>query len=235
VHEPPKGLQVDKIYAMLNLDMVGRLRENRLTVLGAKSASEWTTLVEPLCQQARVSCSLGGDGYGPSDQTSFYAAGIPVLHFFTGPHSDYHKPSDSADRINAVGAQKVAEIVELLTTALTARAEPLSYQKIAAENPSGDVRSFNASLGTIPDYAGPQDGTGVLLSGVRPQSAADKAGLQRGDVLVRIGNVEIKSVHDLMYVLNAAKPGQTVTLIVVRDGKQVPLTATFEDRSRPKE
>jgi C-terminal processing protease CtpA/Prc len=219
---------------MLNLDMVGRMRENRLTVLGAKTATEWDALVAPACDSARVSCALSGDGYGPSDQTSFYGAGIPVLHFFTGPHMDYHKPSDTADRVNNAGAAKVAEIVAQVTASLAAMPAKLSYQKIAAEDPRGDVRSFNASLGTIPDYAGPKEGTGVLLSGVRPGSAADKAGMRRGDVLLRIGTTEIKSVHDLMFVLNAAKPQQTVGIVVLREGKRLELQATFEERGRPK-
>jgi Tol biopolymer transport system component len=232
VQTPPKGLAVKKLHAMLNLDMVGRLRDNRLTVLGVKTAPEWDGLLTPICSNARVSCSLSGDGYGPSDQTSFYAAGVPVLHFFTGPHMDYHKPSDTADRVNAAGAAQVGQIVAQLTTDLSAMPKAMKYQKIAAQDARGDVRSFNASLGTIPDYAGPKDGIGVLLSGVRPGSAAEKAGMQRGDVLVRIGDTEIKSVHDLMFVLNAAKPGLSVGVSVLRGGARVELRATFEERSK---
>jgi Tol biopolymer transport system component len=232
VQTPPKGIEVKKLFAMLNLDMVGRLRDNRLTVLGVKTAPEWDGLLTPICSKARVSCSLSGDGYGPSDQTSFYAAGVPVLHFFTGPHSDYHKPSDTADRVNVAGAARVAQIVTELTSELSTLPKPLKYQKIAAQDARGDVRSFNASLGTIPDYAGPKDGVGVLLSGVRPGSAAEKAGMQRGDVLVRIGDTEIKSVHDLMFVLNAAKPGLSVGISVLRGGARLELRATFEERSK---
>ncbi|HTM43681.1 MAG TPA: M20/M25/M40 family metallo-hydrolase [Polyangiaceae bacterium] len=231
VHEPPAGLDIKQIYAMLNLDMVGRLRDNKLTVLGVKTASEWESVVSPLCKEARVQCSLGGDGYGPSDQTSFYSAGIPVLFFFTGTHDDYHKPSDTADRINAVGASQVASIVTGVTGKLEQMSAKLSYQKVIADNPQGgDVRSFNASLGTIPDYAGPKSGKGVLLSGVRPGSAADKAGMLRDDVLLRIGKTDINDVHDLMYVLNSSKPGQTVMIEVLRGGIQVKLSATFEER-----
>jgi Tol biopolymer transport system component len=107
----PKGAKTDKdkladVYAMLNMDMVGRMRENRLQVLGAESAAEWTELVDAACGSARVSCAASGDGYGPSDQTSFFAAGVPVLHFFTGTHTDYHKPSDTPDKVNAAGAMR---------------------------------------------------------------------------------------------------------------------------------
>jgi Tol biopolymer transport system component len=232
VQTPPKGLEIKKLYAMLNLDMVGRLRDNRLTVLGVKTAPEWEGVLNPICSTARVSCALSGDGYGPSDQTSFYAAGVPVLHFFTGPHSDYHKPSDTADKINAAGAAQIAQIVAQTTQQLSTLPKPLKYQKIAAQDARGDVRSFNASLGTIPDYAGPKDGIGVLLSGVRPGSAAEKAGMQRGDVLIKIGDTEIKSVHDLMFVLNAAKPGLQVGISVLRGGARIELRATFEERNK---
>jgi Tol biopolymer transport system component len=231
VRNPPKGIDIKQLHAMLNLDMVGRLRDNRLTVLGVKTAPEWEGLLTPICSSARVSCALSGDGYGPSDQTSFYATGVPVLHFFTGPHTDYHKPSDTADRINAAGAAQVAQIVAQTSSALSEMPKALTYQKVAAEA-RGDVRSFNASLGTIPDYAGPKDGIGVLLSGVRPGSAAEKAGMRRGDVLVRIGDTEIRSVHDLMFVLNAAKPGLSVGISVVRGGARIELRATFEERNK---
>ena len=95
--QPPAGLKIADLVAMLNMDMVGRLRGNRVTVLGGESAAEWKEIVPPLCDRERLACSLSGDGYGPSDHSPFYAAGVPVLHFFTGAHEDYHKPSDDAD------------------------------------------------------------------------------------------------------------------------------------------
>jgi hypothetical protein len=235
VHEPPPGLDVKKFRAMLNLDMVGRLRDNQLTVLGAKTATEWQGLVTAACERARVECALSSDGYGPSDQTSFYAAGVPVLHFFSGSHTDYHKPSDSADRINAGGAAQIATLVADVAQAVTDLPGPLTYQQVAPEAPKGDVRSFNASLGTIPDYAGPGDGSGILLAGVRPGSAADKGGLKRGDTLIGLGKTELKSLHDFMFVLNGSKPGQTVTARVKREGKVLDLQVTFEERQPRKE
>lgn len=235
VHEPPPGLDPKKFRAMLNLDMIGRLRDNRLTVLGAKTATEWQTLVTAACERERIECALGSDGYGPSDQTSFYAAGVPVLHFFSGSHTDYHKPSDSADRINAGGAGQIAKLVTDIAQVVTELPGPLAYQAVAPETPKGDVRSFNASLGTIPDYAGPTDGSGVLLAGVRPGSAADKAGMKRGDTLTKLGKTELKSLHDFMFVLNGAKPGQTITARVKREGKTLDLTVTFEERQPRKQ
>lgn len=215
--------------AMLNLDMVGRLRENHLDVLGSESAREWLDLVRNACVAARVECRPSGDGYGPSDQTPFYAAGLPVLHFFTGAHSDYHKPSDTPARLNAAGMARVAMIVADL-----ARTTPaLTYQKTTASHARGDARSWNASLGTMPDYGGPPAGKkGVLISDVRPGGGAALAGMRRGDILVKLGTFDIGSVEDLMYVLMQAKPGQTVTAVVLRDDKPLALQATFQEGRR---
>ena len=227
---PPAGIAIKEIVAMVNLDMVGRMRANTVNVLGGESAAEWSELVTPACDRAQVTCVLGGDGYGPSDHTPFYAAGIPVLHFFTGAHADYHKPTDVAANINAAGLGRIAEIVSTVAAELAGRQKALTYRSIPSPLPRGDVRSFNASLGTIPDYAGPPNGAkGMLLAGVRPGGAAERAGLKRGDILVKLGNHSIGSVEDLMYVLNASKPGETVTAIVVRDGREVPLQVTFQE------
>jgi Tol biopolymer transport system component len=219
--------------AMINLDMVGRLRESKLDVLGAESATEWPALVRAACSDLRIVCNLSGDGQGPSDQASFYAAGLPVLHFFTGSHTDYHKPSDTADRTYPQGAATVADLSLRVLRALDAGIA-LSYQKGKSAPPgAGDARSFHASLGTIPDYAGPPGGKpGVLLAGVRAGGGADKAGMRRGDVLVRLGEHDIRSVEDLMYALQAAKPGQTARARLVRDGKEIEVEATFQEARR---
>ena len=108
VEHLPAGMSSEDVFAMINMDMVGRLRDNRLQVLGGDSAKEWNELTTAVCAEARVDCTVGGDGYGPSDQTPFFAAGVPVLHFFTGPHADYHKPSDTPARVHAIGVAKTA-------------------------------------------------------------------------------------------------------------------------------
>jgi Tol biopolymer transport system component len=222
------------IAAMLNLDMVGRLRAGGLTVLGAESAAEWGPLIAAACEKARVPCTPSGDGYGPSDHSPFYAAGVPVLHFFTGTHPDYHKPSDTVEALNVAGTAKVADIVSAIALALDGQTA-LTYRQVPSPAPRGDLRSFNASLGTVPDYAGPPDGRkGMLLAGVRAGSAADLAGLKRGDVLVRLGRHAIGGVEDLMFVLNASRPGETVTAVVVRDGREVALEVTFQESRRPR-
>ena len=174
---------------MINMDMVGRMRNNQVSVLGADSADEWKALVEPACAKRGSGAAVSGDGFGPSDHTPFYAAGVPVLHFFTGSHADYHKPSDTADKINAAGAAQVAQVAADLALAVDVHEAKLTLRKVPAPAPQGDMRSFNASLGTIPDYAGPEGGKkGVLLGGVRPGGAAEKGGLRRGDLLVRLGH-----------------------------------------------
>ena len=220
--------------AMLNLDMVGRLRGNRVEVLGSETAAEWTPIITAACEGEAITCAPSSDGFGASDQAAFYAAGVPVLHFFTGTHSDYHKPSDTAGKINAAGAAAVARLVERVAVALEEQPR-LSYRKGATSPARGDARSFNASLGSIPDYAGPPGGApGVLLAGVRPGGAAEKAGMKRGDILVRLGKHEIRSVQDLGFALSAAKPGETVTAVVLRDGKETRLETTLQEAKGPR-
>jgi Tol biopolymer transport system component len=223
---PSKGLATADLVAMLNMDMVGRLRGNVVSVLGGESAGEWRDVVLPVCERALLGCTLSGSGYGPSDHSPFYAAGVPVLHFFTGVHPDYHKPSDDAPAINSAGGARIAQVVADLARELAGRPERLTYRNAPAPATGGDMRSFGASLGTIPDYGG--DGRpGVLLAGVRPGSAAEKAGMRRGDLLVELSGAAIRDIHDFMFVLRKAKPGEKTTAVVERDGRRVTLEVTF--------
>ncbi len=219
--------------AMINLDMVGRLREARLDVLGAESATEWSAIVRAACADMHLTCNLSGDGQGPSDQASFYAVGIPVIHFFTGTHPDYHKPTDTAARVFPLGAAMVAELSSKIVRALDVGIS-LTFQRGKGAPPfAGDARVFQAFLGTIPDYGGPPNGRpGVLLAGVRPGSGADRAGLKRGDILVGLGNLEIRSVADLMSVLEAARPGQSTRVRALRDGQLLELEAKYQEARR---
>jgi len=234
---PPTGLTMSDVTGMVNLDMVGRLRDNRAAVLGTASADEWPGLVEAACASARIECSGGGaptDGFGASDQMPFAAAGVPVAHFFTGTHHDYHRPSDTADKINAAGAAQIALAAAALVTSVANRPEPMKAKHVDATPPGGgDMRSFGASLGTIPDYAGPPGGApGVLLAGVRPGGPAEAAGLRRGDILIKLGAHDVRTVEDFMYALNASKPGETATAVVIRDGRPVPIKVTFQQGHR---
>ncbi len=218
----------DPIVAMLNMDMIGRMRNNQLHVNGGASAKEWPELVEPACKAAGVSCSIGGSGYGPSDHMPFYIAGAPVLFFFTGAHSDYHTATDDSDKINAIGGAHVAMIVTDVAVAVANHAA-LTYVKAPPESMGGgDVRRKGASLGTIPSYSeDPNLPPGMVVSDVAPDGPAAKAGIKGGDRIVTIGTAEIRSVQDLMYVLEAAKPGTEVKITFVRGGKTQTVTATY--------
>ena len=231
--QPPGGLRMEQVVAMLNMDMVGRLRGNRLAVLGSESAAEWGDLLAPLCARQGLRCNLSGDGYGPSDQTPFYAAGAPVLHFFTGAHDDYHRPSDDAPTVHAAGGAQVARLVAETALDVTRREERPTYQAVAPPAPQGDVRSYGASLGTVPDFSGAGDGRpGVLLSGVRPGSPAEVAGIRKGDRLVRLAGREIRDLNDFTFVLRGAKPGQKTIAVVERLGQRLELEVTFGEARR---
>jgi S1-C subfamily serine protease len=171
---------------------------------------------------------MSGNGYGPSDHMSFYVAGAPVLFFFTGSHLDYHTATDDADKLNAVGGARVAAIVADTAVAVAGHA-PLTYTKATAPMaPGGDVRRKGASLGTIPSYNDePNQPPGAALSDVIPDGPAAKAGLKGGDRIVALGAVEIRNLNDLMFVLQAAKPGEAVKVTIMRDGKRLVLDATY--------
>jgi Zn-dependent M28 family amino/carboxypeptidase len=241
VRRPPGDLQVADLVAMVNLDMVGRLRGNRATVLGRGSAAEWPGLLDAACGDAGIDCGAEPgasgaeqDGYGPSDQMPFFAAGVPVAHFFTGIHPDYHRPSDTPDKLNAAGAAQVAAAAASLLGRVADRAAPLtlvvsSRRFSGMSSGVGDLRSSGASLGSIPDYAGPSDGSpGMLLAGVRRGGAAELGGLRRGDILVRLGSHQIRSVEDLMYALADSRPGDAVVAVVRRQGAELALPVRLQ-------
>ena len=242
----PQALSKDRLKAMLNFDMVGRLAANAgagqaggtqptVLVQGSDSAVEWTELVTPRCQRAALTCQLGGDGYGPSDMTPFYAAGVPVLFFFTGAHADYHRPSDTADKINSSGIVQVAGlasgIVQAVSERLQKQPQGLTFKKPSGPAPRGGDRGYGAYLGTIPDYTAMQGAQGgVKLSGARPGSPAAQAGVQAEDVLVGLGESKIATLEDMAFALRKYKPGQTVDVVVLRKGQKQVLRATLSQR-----
>jgi Tol biopolymer transport system component/Iap family predicted aminopeptidase len=216
------------VVAMINMDMVGRMRANHLSINGGESAKEWKELAEPACAAARVDCTIGGSGYGPSDHMPFYIAGIPVLFMFTGNHLDYHTATDDSDKINAAGGSRVAMIVADLAKRVANRAGTLTYVKAPPEHQFGDVRHIGASLGTIPSYSeDPNQLPGLVLSDVAPDGPAAKAGLKGGDRIIKVGAVEIRGIEDLMFVLQAAKPGTPTKITFVRNTKEQTVDATF--------
>ncbi len=227
----PEALSQGNMFAMLNMDMVGRMRDGKLSVHGGESAVEWPAIVQKACKAAAVTCEVGGSGYGPSDHMPFYTAGVPVLHFTTGPHRDYHRPNDDTESILATGGIQVANIVTSVTRTVANATKRLTYRKATKPTATGKRGSWRASLGTIPSY---QAGTkpGVLLDDVVPGGAAALAGLQRGDRIVKLAGSSIRSIHDLMYILRQATPGQVASITVVRDGKPVRLSVTFQTRRK---
>lgn len=221
------------VVAMVNLDMVGALRDDKLVALGSESAAEWRPLVDRVAGEVKLAVTSSGDGYGPSDQTSFYAKQIPVLHFFTGSHERYHTPDDDADAVNFAGAQKIAELTSRVVAEI-ARGEvtPKYARATAAPAMQGDSRGYGAWLGTIPDFSAMESsGGGVKLADVRAGGPADKAGIKGGDVLVEMAGTRIENLYDMTYALQDQKPGDTVDVVVLRGGQRVTLRATLGSRS----
>ncbi len=226
VKNPPTK---EPIVAMLNMDMIGRMKMNQLFVNGGDSAKEWKQIVEPICATHKVSCTVAGSGYGPSDHMPFYSSGVPVLFMFTGSHREYHTAKDDVDLINAVGGARVAAITADTALAVANRKDNLTYVKTTNDHTAGgDVRRRGASLGTVPGYANdPNAPKGMTISDVVPDGPAAKAGLKGGDRIIQLGTAEISSVADLMIVLENAKPGTDVKVTFVRDGKIQQVTATY--------
>ncbi|MGC8764106.1 MAG: M28 family peptidase, partial [Acidobacteriota bacterium] len=225
VQDPP--LPLERVVAVMNFDMIGRLRENRLVVGGAGTSPVFKALLREANTEG-LDLALGEDGYGASDHAVFYAQGVPVLFFFTGAHEDYHRPGDTPDKILYGGEVRVLRFAARAAEALLALPERPAYVRVAP--PPGETagRGFRVYLGTIPDYSG--EGKGVRLMGVRPGSPAERGGLRKGDVIVRFGGKAVENVYDYTYALQDHKPGDTVTVTVLRDGAPLDLSVTLERR-----
>jgi membrane-associated protease RseP (regulator of RpoE activity) len=220
-----------RITAMINLDMVGRLGKGPLIVYGVDTAEQWRTLVEPAATRAGISIATRGEGYGPSDHTAFYTKDIPVLHLFTNTHTDYHKPSDDADKIDGPGLEKVTKMVVDIVSAAAARPEQLTLRRGAGQPPpANQVGTGGTYLGSVPDFSPVE--RGVKLSGVTPGSPADKAGVRAGDVIVGMGKLDVADLQGLTDALRAHKPGETVPLRLIRDGKPMTVDVTLGSRAR---
>ena len=218
---------------MINMDMVGRLGAGPLIVYGVDTASEWKSLLEPAAQRAGVAISTRGEGYGPSDHTSFYMKDVPVLHFFTNTHSDYHKPSDDWEKIDAPGIEKVVTIVSDIAVAAANRRPQLTLvrnqgQPIRAGSAAGSG-GYGAYLGSVPDFAPVE--RGVKLGGVTAGSPGEKAGLKAGDILVGLGTHDVADLQGMTDALRAYKPGEVVPVKVIRDGKMLTLDVTLGTRA----
>ena len=224
---PPVAL--NKIVAYVNADMVGRLRDNKLTVQGVGSSHAWRKIIEKRNVAAGFNLTLQDDPYLPTDVTSFYTKNVPVLNFFTGAHEDYHRPTDTAEKINYEGLERIAKLSEQIVLDLELTPERPDLAKVErTTQEAGGRETLRAYLGTIPDYT--TDVKGVKLSGVRGASPAEKAGLKGGDVIVEFAGQKIANIYDYTYALDAVKIGQPVQVVIERDGKRMTLTVTPEAR-----
>ncbi len=227
---------LDKTVAMINMDMIGRLNENKLTIGGIGTASEWKRVVEDknpaLLDPGEGSTVLGvntiplfslqlnEDGFGPSDHSSFYSKKVPVLFFFTGTHNDYHKPSDTAEKINYSGEASIVFYIHEIIRSIDRNPQRPTYT-VAKSSMMGGRSGFNISLGTIPNYADATDG--LLLDGVRDGSPAAKAGVKAGDKVVKLAGHEVRNVMDYTYILGEMKAGQEYEIEVLRGTERLTL------------
>ncbi len=235
VKSPPAACPVEKMQLMVNLDMVGRLRDRRLYVAGADTARGLRDVVRALAERdpaLPLRIVFAGDGYGPSDHTSFYARGVPVLFLFTGAHADYHRPSDTADKVDARGLAEVARLARRVAFEAASRDGRLEAVRAAAPPPGErGERGYGTYLGAIPDFAERAE-PGVLLTGVRPGSPAERAGLAAGDVLVRLGATRVGNLQDLAFALRSHRAGDEVEVEWRRGGAPRTARVRLEERTR---
>ena len=226
-HSP---VPIDSIVAMLNFDMVGRMRGDSLIVFGVETARELPALLDSANARVGLSVRGLGDGFGPSDHSSFYARNIPVLHFFTNQHEDYHRVTDDADKINAAGEARVVTLAERVVRELDARDARLTFVRAAARaSITGSRSGSNVYLGSIPDMSA-GDAAGLRLSGVRAGSPADSAGLKAGDIVVGLGGKAVSDLQTYSDALYSHQPGDQIEIVVLRDGARVRLQVKLGKR-----
>jgi len=221
---------LDRTVAMMNLDMVGRLTNKTLTIGGSGTSSAWAALFAKHNEDSALTLQLNPDGFGPSDHATFYGKDIPVLFFFTGVHSDYHSPTDDAELLNYEGLERVVRFADSVALDIVQGADKPAYVRVQSQpgGMGGDSRGFSVTLGIVPDYS--ESSSGMKISGVRANGAAEKAGLKSGDVIVMLAGKKILSIYDYMGILGELKAGDEVTVEVLRDGKPMSFKATMEKR-----
>jgi hypothetical protein len=228
-HSP---VPLDSVQAMLNFDMVGRLRDDKLIVYGVATASELPQVLETANVAPALRISAVGDGFGPSDQSSFYAKDLPVLHFFTDAHADYHRVSDDADKIDLGGIARIVAFAGRVARELADRPARLTFTRapVSASAPASSRTGSQVYLGSIPDM-GASEVPGLRLSGVRPGSPADSGGLKAGDVVVELGGRAVKDLTTYSEALYAHQPGDRVTIVALRAGQRITTEVTLGKRN----
>jgi len=228
VRQPP--VPIERTVAMVNLDSVGRMKDGQLYAMGVDTGQGLRALVEQAAAGLDVKLHLRGDGIGPSDHTAFVNRDRPVVFFFTGTHGDYHRASDTWDKVDAEGLRKVVAIAYNTARALADRDDRLAFVRVApAAPPAARGGSYGPYFGSVPDFA-ENPAPGVRLSGVRPGSPADRAGFRPGDVIVRFAGVTVRTLDDLTFALRKQRPGDVVEVVYVRDGAEHAVQATLESR-----
>jgi aminopeptidase YwaD len=219
-HSP---VPIDSIVTMLNFDMVGRLRGDSLIVYGVATARELPAVIDSANAAVGLRVRGLGDGFGPSDHSSFFARNIPVLHFFTNLHEDYHRATDDAHKINAAGEARVITLAENVIREIDARPARLTFVRSTAPPVVAGARTgSNVYLGSIPDMAA-ADVKGLRLTGVRAGSPADSAGIKAGDVVIELGGKLVTDLQTYSDALYSFKPGDEVEIVVLRNAEQVRL------------
>lgn len=211
-------VELDNALAMINMDMIGRMTNKKLMIFGIGTSTRWAAILDSANTDG-LNLDLVEDGTGASDHTSFYYQNIPVLHYFTDTHADYHRPSDDTQYINTKGTalalhhlvRTVAQLDELTKADLEFIAAPgQQRQTMTLEGPT---------LGVLPDYG--YEGKGMKITGVTPNRAAANAGVQGGDIIIRIAGEDLADIYAYMSALNKLKKGQLTTITVLRDGKEL--------------
>ena len=231
VKDPTKPL--DKAVAMINMDMIGRVKDDKIYVGGVGTGSSFQRVLEEAWDDSHLKLELSQGGYGSSDHTSFVSKHIPVLFFFSGLHSDYHKPSDTWEKINSEGAAGLLNVVARCALELASDSDKPTFAAVMDSNPHTGVSSstgggYGPYFGSVPDFG--QAENGVRFSDVKPGSPAAKAGLKGGDVLVQFGDKPIKNLYDFTDALRRSKVGDLVPVTVLRDGKELKVDVKLEQR-----
>lgn len=225
-------LPLDKAVAMINMDMIGRVAKNTIYIGGVGTAADFRSILEKGVAQTGLTAEYSESGYSSSDHTSFVVKQIPVLFFFSGLHSDYHKPSDTWDKIDPKSAVHVVDLVADTGVHIDELPARPPFVTVVESHPtgsgSGSGSGYGPYFGSIPDFG--QVETGVRFSDVRPGSPAAKAGLKGGDTMIQFGDQQIKNLYDFTAVLRGSKVGDVVDVTVLRDGKPLTVKVTLEQR-----
>ncbi|MGB1213363.1 MAG: M28 family peptidase [Pikeienuella sp.] len=214
----------DHVAAYINLDMVGRL-EDKVVVSGLASSPIWAREVERRNAVVGLPITTSDDTYLPTDSTAFYLNGAPILSIFTGAHEDYHRPADTAEKLNYEGLKDITRLTALIARSIAKTAEQPAYVKVARPEAQRGRRVSNVFLGTIPDYA-QQGRTGVAISGVVKDSPAEAAGMQGGDAIIGLAGEDLANIYDFVRALNGLKAGEEIDLVVERGGEAINLKIT---------